>query len=146
MKGLKRRELDMACLERENPALYLVENLVSFAHRQDDRVFHTHSQVPFCVEVPLDMIRKNKGFSYILKSSGQTQTEPLSVLTEVAVHYLLTRSFNPSEYSKVTRNADFTLALLSQFVKQIVHNHADEPPEHDTDVECTPEIRQTVKV
>ena len=133
LRAKERHELYLARLEKENPALHLVENLVGFARRQEDVFFYTHRRVPFRVEVPLDMARKNKGLLYIREASGRTHTEPLSALTEIAAHYLLTLSLDPSAYFEITRNATFTLALLSQFLAQPVQNQSDAPPEHDND-------------
>ena len=132
-KAQERRKVYMELLEKEKPALYLVENFVSFALYQEDTIFHarTRSRTPFRVEVPLDMVRKDKGLLYIRETSGRTHTEPQTALTEIAEHYLLTHSLDPSDYSKITRNAAFTLALLTQFLTQPVQNHSSTPPEHD---------------
>jgi len=138
MEGLERRKLYMARIEKENPALYLVENLISFARRQDGVFFQTHSSITFRVEVPLDIIRKNKGILYISKASVRTKTESLGTLTEVAEHYQLTHSLEPSEYSKITRNAGFTLALVSLFVTQTFQDHDATPSEHEITVPPEP--------
>lgn len=132
-KAQERRKVYMERLEKENPALYLVENLVSFALYQEDTIFHARnrSHAPFRVEVPMDMIRKNKGLLYILETSGRTHTEPLSALTELAEHYLLTHSLDPSAYSGITKNAAFTLALLSEFLAQPLKHNSDAGPNEE---------------
>ena len=135
MKGQERRKVYMELLEKEYPALYLVENLVSFARHQEDTIFYaqTCSRTPFRVEVPLDMVRKNKGLWYIRETSGRAHAEPLNSLTELAEHYLLTHSLDPKDYSEITKNAAFTLALLSQFLTQSAQNQCDEPFGHNAD-------------
>lgn len=132
-KAQERRKVYMELLEKENPALYLVENFVSFARHQEDVTFHalTRSRTPFRVEVPFDMVRENKGLLYIRETSGRTHTEPLRALTEIAEHYLMTHSLDTSAYPEIAGNAAFTLAVLSQFLAQPFQNHSSAPSEHD---------------
>jgi len=118
LRAKERRDAYLARLETESPALFLVENLVSFARRQEVVVLHSGSGVPYRVEVPLDMMRLGKGLLYTLVTTGRSRTEPLAALTSVAERYLLTHSLDPADYREVTRNTPFTLALLSHYLAE----------------------------
>ena len=121
LRAKARRNAYLEELEKEDPTAFLVESLISFARNQEDPLLHTHSRVPFRVEVPLDMIRQNKGLVYTIETTGRTRTEPLAALTRVAARYLLTHSLEPAEYRESTKNAAFTLALLAQLLMEPRH-------------------------
>lgn len=118
LRAQARRAAHLEKLEKENPTAFLVESLISFARRQEGLLLYTHSRVPFRVEVPLDMIRQNKGLMYILETTGRTRTEPLSALTWAAERYLLTHSLDLAEYREGTKNAPYTMALVGQFLSE----------------------------
>ena len=118
LRAKERRDAYLEKLEKEDPTAFLVESLISFARRQENLFLYTHSRVPFRVEVPLDMIRQNKGLMYILETTGRTHTEPLSALTWAAERYLLTYSLNLAEYREGTKNAPYTMALLGKFLTE----------------------------
>ena len=118
LRAKERRDEYLARLEKEDRTLFLIEHLVSFARRQEELDLQTDSGVPYRVEVPLDMIRQGKGLLYVLGTTGRTRTEPLAALTRVAKHYLLTHSLAPADYHEVTKNAPFTLALLSRHLAE----------------------------
>lgn len=125
LKVKARRDARLQKLEQEDPTAFFVEMLISFARKQEETLLYNDKGLAFYVEVPMDMVRKKESLLYTIETTGRTRKEPMDALAKVSERYLQTKSLAPADYSELTRNAPYTLALLGLY---LVHLSSNPPP------------------
>ncbi len=64
----------------------------------------------------LSLVDENDALYYIPDSTGKERRVAKHYIDEVLKRFAVTHSFKPSDYTDITRNASYTLALIKRYL------------------------------